>query len=568
MRFMKKLNELKSKLKSKTQKKDSHYWLKDDYNLEKRHELINKENVKKSLDENIENIRKILGKSDDLIINSLELGDKDIKAAAINIDGLQDSRGVERIFADITGEIHKTNLPASSNEEIFETIHKKISSNEEVTPETEYEKIFDKLLIGETVILIDGIDKALIFDTKSWDVRQVEEPETERTIRGSRDGFVESVKVNTALIRRRIRSPNFWIESMDIGRVTKTKVSFAYLKGLANEDLINEVRTRLQKIDTDRILESGEIEEFIMDTPYTIFPLVHKTERTDIVTSNILEGKVAIFTQGTPIVLSVPNAFDEMLQAPDDYNEIFPIGSFIRLGRQLGFLISMLLPGFYVAIFNFHTELVPTSLLLRVTAARQGVPFPKVIEVLLMEFAFELLREAGLRLPGMIGPAISIVGALILGEAAIQAGIVSPAVVIIVALTAIASFMTPSFSLSISGRILRFVIILAGATMGLFGVQFIFILVAIHLASLRSFGYPFFAPLAPLIISDWGDFLVRIPWWAKKVKPKLTTGRSPNRFKGKKQFMPSGLETRDEPYSLNEDKRNEEGNNGKQGDES
>ena len=559
-------DKLKSKLKSKTQKKDSYDWLKDDYNLEKRHELIRKEKVKKSLNENLENIRKILGKSDDLIINSLELGDKDIKAAAVNIDGLQDSRGVERIFADITGEIHKTNLPASSNKEIFETIHKRISSNEEVTPETKYEKIFDKLLIGETVILIDGIDEALIFDTKGWEVREVEEPQSERAIRGTRDGFVESMKTNTSLVRRRIRSPNLWIESMDIGRVTKTKVSFAYLKGLAGEDLINEVRERLKKIDTDRILESGEIEEFIGDSPYTLFPQLYRTERTDIATANILEGKVAIFTEGTSFVLTAPVTFIEMLQAPDDYTEIFPIGSFVRLLRHLGFLISMVVPGFYVAIFNFHTELVPTTLLLRVTAARQGLPFPIVIEILMMEFAFEMLREAGLRLPGMIGPALSIVGALILGDAAIQAGIVSPAVVIVVALTAISSFLTPAFSLSIAGRMIRIVIVLAGATMGLFGVQFVFILVAIHLCSLRSFGYPYFAPVAPLIISDWSDFVVRLPWWAQKKKPKLTAGRSPDRVKGTKEFRPSGLEDRDEPYSLEEDNSDRNSNNN-QGDE-
>ena len=218
------------------------------------------------------------------------------------------------------------------------------------------------------------------------------------------------------------------------------------------------------------------------------------------------------------------------MQAPDDYYEPLPIGSLIRLLRYVSLLISLLLPGFYVAVINFHQELLPTTLLLRITASREGVPFPVIAEVLLLDALFEILREAGVRLPAAIGPAISIVGALILGDAAIRAGMVSPAVVIVIALTAIAGFTAPAFSLGISFRILRFTYTIMGAVFGLFGVQFIILLTVMHLCSLRSFGYPYLNPLAPLIWQDMKDNLVRTWWWGMRERPKLLGQREPQRI--------------------------------------
>ena len=546
---------IKEKLSIKSKKGTTNDWLRDEVDIDERLQQIKNETLKKDLNVNLNRIKNIMGNSYDLKVRKFLLGEKELRAAIVYVNGLEDSRSIERIVADLTGEVIKTRVAVANPGQALETVFSRINSNEEVIRENKLENIFDKVLLGETLILINGVSEGSVCDTKEWEVRDVEEPESERTIRGPRDGFVESLKVNTSLVRRRIRNPNLWIETMDIGKVTRTRVGIAYLKGLAHEGLVNEVRYRLQKIDLEDVLESGYIEEYLTDTNFTVFPLIRRTERTDIVSAGILEGKVAIFTEGTSFVLVVPTKFQDMLQAPDDYYELFPIGSFLRMGRHLGFLISIFLPGFYVAIINFHPELLPSTLLLRITASRQGVPFPAVVEVYLMEFVFELLREAGLRLPGMIGPALSIVGALILGEAAIQAGIVSPAVVIIVAMTAIASFVSPTFSLSVSARLLRFIVILAGATMGLFGIQFIFLFLAIHLCSLRSFGYPYFAPVAPFIKQEWQDFLFRMPWYLQFKRPKLLAGRHPylkERQDKTRYYPPKGLEAREKPYEQSE----------------
>ncbi len=560
------LDRIKAIFKTKTENV-THDWLQDDVDIDERLSQLKTETLAKDLNANLDKIKDIMGNSYDLIIRKFLIGDKELRAALVYIDGLEDARAVERIVADLTGEVIKTRVEVNKPGQALETVFSRINSNEEVIRETNLEKIFDKILIGETLVLINGVDEGIVCDTKEWQVRAVQEPESERTIRGPRDGFIESLNVNTSLVRRRIRNPNLWIENMVIGDMTKTQVAFAYIKGLCHEDLVNEVRSRLNKINLEDILESGYIEEYLNDTPYTIFPLIHRTERTDIVSANILEGRVAIFTEGTPFVLIVPTRFDEMLQAPDDYYELFPIGSFLRMMRHLGFLISIFLPGLYVAVINFHPELVPSTLLLRITSARQGVPFPAVVEIYIMELVFEMLREAGLRLPGMIGPALSIVGALILGEAAIQAGLVSPAVVIIVAMTAISSFVTPAFSLSVTGRMIRFLVVLSGAVLGLFGIQFLFLGIVIHLCSLRSFGYPYFAPIAPMIKGSWQDLFFRMPWWYQTKRPKLTGGRYPylqtkdKEGEGKK-FIPKGLEEREDPISKNDSTRdNMSGNN-------
>ncbi|MEW6230306.1 MAG: spore germination protein, partial [Bacillota bacterium] len=279
----------------------------------------------------------------------------------------------------------------------------------------------------------------------------------------------------------------------------------------------------------DGVLESGYLEEYIEDTSFTLFPLMERTERPDRVAASLLEGRLAVFTEGTPFVLILPTQLSTLLQAPDDYYERLPIGSFIRVVRFIAFTMSVILPGFYVAVVSFHQELLPTVLLMRVTAFREGVPFPVVVEVLMMEFLFEVLREAGVRLPRAIGPAVSIVGALILGDAAIRAGLVSPAVVITVALTAIASFSAPVFSLAIAARLLRFIFIVLGGAFGLFGIQFGLLIMLTHLSALRSFGRPYLAPFAPLIARDLKDTLARVWWWRMTTRPKLDAFREPER---------------------------------------
>ncbi|HHX25255.1 MAG TPA: spore germination protein, partial [Firmicutes bacterium] len=375
---------------------------------------------------------------------------------------------------------------------------------------------------GKCGIVIDGSSETLVCDVRGFETRSIEEPQSEVVIRGPREGFTEVLRINTSLLRRRIRDPRLWIEEFTVGRVSRTQVAIVYIKGIANDKVVQEARDRITRIDIDSIQESGELEEYLEDAPFSPFPTILRTERPDRVAGALFEGRIAILTDGTPFVLIVPVTFLMFLTSPEDYYERFFIASAIRLLRYASFFIAFLLPALYVAITTFHQEMLPTPLVLAIAAQREGVPFPAVFEALLMEVAFEILREAAVRLPKIYGPAISIVGVLILGEAAVRAGLVSSAMIIVVALTAIASFVTPIFSLSIAVRLLRFPIILLGGTLGLFGVVFGFLIVGIHLSSLRSFGVPFLEPIAPVVVSDLKDALIRLPWWAMDTRPEFT----------------------------------------------
>lgn len=479
------------------------------------------------LKKNIQVIKEFTGNSYDLNIILHQAGPEKVEYAVIYIDGMTEKETVNELMHIIQVETFKTGIQGVHKNAIYETVKNRLLTGE--IKETEsLESLFESIFLGYTALIFDGTAKAILNETRGWPIRPLIEPEAETGIRGPREGFVENIRVNTSLIRRRIRTPNLWFESMLVGELTKTEVVFAYIKGLVGEEILGELRSRLGRIDIDGVLESGTVEEFIRDAPYSLFPTILRTERPDRVAAALLEGRVALFTDGTPFVLILPADFLMFLQAPDDFNEVWPIGSFIRLLRVISFLISIFLPGIYIAVLNFHTELLPTSLLLRIQQTREGVPFPAVGEMIIMEVIFEILREAGIRLPRYIGPAISIVGALILGEAAIRAGIVSPGVVIIVALTAIASFSSPSFSLAITARMLRFGVIVAGALLGLLGVQFILLILIIHLVSLRSFGYPYMAPYGPFI---WRDMNINVRgfWWRQLYRPRLLGFREPRR---------------------------------------
>ena len=317
-------------------------------------------------------------------------------------------------------------------------------------------------------------------------------------IRGSREGFIESLQVNTSLLRRIIKSPALKLQSMKIGKYTKTNVVVAYIDGLVDQTLIEEITNRLQRIEIDGILESGYIEEMIEDNPYSPFPQLLATERPDVACAHLLEGRAVILVEGTPFTLIAPISFFSLIQSHEDYYNRFMVGSLIRWLRYVFLGISLLLPSLYVAVLTFHQEMVPTALMLSVAASREAVPFPAIVEALIMEITFEALREAGVRLPKQIGSAVSIVGALVIGQASVQAGLVSAPMVIVVAITGIASFMIPRYATGIAIRMLRFPIILLAGTLGLLGIMMGIIAIVIHLCSLRSFGVPYLAPLAPL----------------------------------------------------------------------
>ncbi|MBC7326146.1 MAG: spore germination protein, partial [Moorella sp. (in: Bacteria)] len=373
---------------------------------------------------------------------------------------------------------------------------------------------------GDTVLLVDGHAAAIINGARGWEARAISDPVAEPTVRGSRESFVEDLRVNTSLLRRKIKSPHLKIEALRLGEVTNTDVAVAYIEGIVNEKLVAEVKSRLERIKIDAVLETGYIEELIEDNPFSPFPTVNHTEKPDRAAALLLEGRVTILVDGSPFVLTVPNLFVEYLQAPEDYYERFLFASAVRLIRFVSMILSLTLPSLYIAATSFHHELLPTPLLLSIAAQREAVPFPVFIEVLIMELSFEILREAGVRLPRPIGQAVSIVGALVIGEASVRAGLVAAATVIVVALTGIASF-TFFYSFSIAFRLLRFTLMVLSAALGLLGLISGLAVITIHLCSLRSFGVPYLSPMVPTTGVDLKDVVLRSPWWGMFTRPRL-----------------------------------------------
>lgn len=367
------------------------------------------------------------------------------------------------------------------------------------------------LLAANAGLLVEGLGEGLLLDLKGYQTRSVEEPMTEASIRGPRDGFTESLRINTTLLRRRIRSSRLKFEPVTVGDLSRTDCLIAYIEGLAPEALLREVRSRLGSIRIDGVLESQYIEELIEDNPLSPFPQIQDTERPDIAASSLLEGKVLILVDNTPFVLILPFTFWAGMQARDDYYDRFLYADFLRLVRFMFLLISLLLPSLYVALTTFHPKLLPLGLLISVAAAREAVPFPALIEALMMELVFEALREAGIRMPRAVGSAVNIVGALVIGQAAVQAGIVSAPMVIVVAATGIANFLIPRHAVGSSIRLIRFGLLLLGGFLGLYGIAIGLIALMIHLVNLQSFGVPYFAPMAPLIKKDVTNRILRSP---------------------------------------------------------
>ena len=470
------------------------------------------------LEANIEGIVRAFGGSSDLVVRRLRAGRSgSVAAAVVHLEGLVDKDLVAQcMIRPVT--LMTANLASPS--EVLDRLYDALLLVTDVDRIADAHEVVLAVAEGLCVVLIDSACTALACAVQGWAQRSPEEPSTEATVRGSKEGFVESLRVNTSILRRRIADPRLHIEERRLGRVTRTLVAMAYVQGIARPSIIEEVRSRLDRVDVDSIQESGQLEELIRDAPLSPFPTIARTERPDRIVGALLDGRIAIIVDGTPFVLTAPTTFMMYLTTPEDYFELFYSGTLIRLTRLLALGVSLLLPSVYIAVTTFHQEMLPTPLMLSIAAQREGIPFPAFVEALIMEIMFELVREAGLRLPRVIGPAISIVGVLVLGDAAIRAGLVSPIMVIVVSATGIASLGTPAFSLAISIRLLRFVFLALGASLGFFGIAVGVLALYAHLTALESFGVPYMSPIAPVIDSDLKDTVVRAPWWKMKQRPR------------------------------------------------
>ncbi|QTL97929.1 spore germination protein [Iocasia frigidifontis] len=510
-------------------------------------EDINNVEIKASLDKNLVYIQSIFDKASDLVVKRFQIGiNHPINVAIIYISGISEKKVInDNILKNLMVNSRKQNL----KENITTTGIRNIILNTllpvaGVTVKEHSDELIQALLKGKTILLVDNLSEGFSLSTKNEDSRG-QEPETETVVRGPKEGFTEDYNTNISLIRRRIKTPDLKFEDFVVGRVSKTDVVIAYLQGVVEQSLVEEVRERIRRIDIDIINESANIEQLIEDDPYSPFPQINNTERPDGVASALNEGRIAIIIDGTPFVLLLPSVFIHFLQSVGDYYERFLFSNAIRLLRLLAFFTALLAPSVYVAITTYHQEMIPTPLLISIVASRTGVPFPSVLEALLMEISFEALREAGLRLPRPVGQAVSIVGALVIGEAAVQAGLVSRAMVIVVALTGIASFIIPAYNMGISIRLLRFPIMFLAGSFGMFGITFAFLALLIHLSSLRSFGIPYLSPITPINLSGLKDSIFKVPEWMKNKRSTFIVKEDKKRIRSNAKPGPSNKQGED-----------------------
>lgn len=473
------------------------------------------------LADNVKYLKKRLGESGDVIFREYTLDlSEPIPVMVVFIDGLVSKEVInEFILQSLTfkGEL-KTEW-AKDRSQLLKYIKDRVLNINEVSVVSSFPELFTMVLSGETALLIEGHDEALICNTRGWEHRGIAEPQVEAVIRGPRVGFNEILRSNTAQIRRWIRDPHLTIKTMQIGKRSKTDVALVYLETVANPKIVKAIEKRLKKIDIDGVMESSFLQDMIEDKPFSLFPTIQSTERADRAVASILEGRVAVLCDNTPFVLLAPVTFWQLYHSAEDYYHRWPLAFLLRTVRYLSFLFSLYLPSVYIALSLYNPELIPFNLAVKIAATREGVPFPVFLEALLMEIAIEIIREASARLPGPLGQTIGIVGGFILGDAAVRAGLISPITTIVVALTALSSFTAPSFEVAVTMRLLRFPLMFFALVGGLYGIAIATILLLIHMSGILSFGVPYLAPVVPFSLDDLKDTFFTVPRWAMINRP-------------------------------------------------
>lgn len=442
------------------------------------------------LHKNIQTLRKIFNHNPYLIMNHHQLLDREI--VLIHFQGLSDTTALRDYM--LHSSVPNPSNTFQTSTAFFQLLKQLIAPIARGTSTSCIKKIVDAILSGNTVVLLANYDQAYIVSTEASIERSISEPPSQNVLRGPRDGFTESLQTNIVLIFQRIKNPDLCIKQKTIGTITNTNIGIVYIQDIVNEGIFNELMHRINNIKLDGILESAYIESYLLDNGYSPFPTIYHTERPDIVAAALLKGRIAIIVDKTPFVLIVPSLFQHFLQSNEDEYQSVYFSSFLRVLRYSSFWASVLLPSLFIAITCFHQEIIPTPLLMNLAAQRSSVPFPPIIEMLLMEITFEVFREAALRLPRTVANSISIVGALVIGEAAVQAGIVSSATIIIVACTAITNFIFPLYTLSFSTRLIRFGFLLCASIFGLYGVILGIMVLLLHLCGVSSFGLEYFSP--------------------------------------------------------------------------
>ena len=449
----------------------------------------------------------------DIITRNFTLiaSNKEYKAFLIYIDGMSDTKIINdfvlkplmlRSKANTFDANPEKPLPKNPFIKIRKSfnledyIYKSLLPQNDIKKKNDFNELMSDINSGNCVLFVDTLNIAFSLETKGFKARSISTPNNEVIVRGSQEAFVEVIRTNTSILRRLVNNENLVIENIDVGKLSKTKVAVCYLKNIANTDLVSEVKFRINNLDIDSLISSGQLEQLIQDNGSSL-PQMIATERPDRAVNHLFEGRVIIIVNGSPYVLIAPCVLVDFISSPEDFNLKHQYSNMLRIMRLIATFFSLLLPSLYLSISVYHQELIPTPLLFAIASSRETVPFSIFFEIILMEISFELIREAGLRVPSPIGPTIGIVGALILGEAAVSADIVSPILIIIIAITGICSFAVPDFSLSFSVRLWRFAFLLLGYIAGMLGISSGIFVGMCVLANLKSFGVPYTAPYLP-----------------------------------------------------------------------
>lgn len=465
-------------------------------------------NISSDLNKNMDYIKELFIDNSDMVYREFEF--PGFKAGLVYIDGMSNKEVLDDYVLESLMQEEKKLTD-------FKDIKDRLITVSEIKEIDDLAEGIHDILCGEALLLIDGFNEACIIGVRSWPARGISEPSGETTIRGSREGFSETIRFNTALVRRRIRDTRFRIKSESVGVRSKTDLAIMYIDDIANKHVLKELEKRIKRIDIDAILDSGYIEQLIEDDCLSPFPQVQSSERPDVVAAALYEGRIAILVDNSPFAIIVPATLPSLLQSPDDYYQRWISASIVRILRTIAIIMSITFPALYISVTSFHTSIIPTRLAYSIAASREGVPFPAFIEALIMEISFDLLLEAIVRLPRPIGATIGIVGGLIIGQSAVSAGIVSPIMIIIVSITAITEFITPNYGVTTGLRVVRVFLTIASAVIGLYGIMLGLIVILTHLIKLKSFGVPYLAPMVNPSKKDFKDLFVRLPLrWFKK----------------------------------------------------
>ncbi|HEY5563507.1 MAG TPA: spore germination protein [Clostridiaceae bacterium] len=482
-------------------------------NAEKSKENLEKEiSVSGSINDNLNFIKTAFNfeNNKDIIIREFKLQNKK-DAFIAYLDGMVDRNIINNFILRPL-----MNDPSSLNTE--DSIFERVIETNQAKKLTIQKDVIYGILTGDTAVYLDGKDYYVLCETKGFEKRAVDKPHNEAVIKGSQEAFSENLRTNITLIRKIIKNNNLTTEFLEIGDENRNLCAITYLKGIINPAIVDEVKRRINGIKTDFINGSGMLEQFIEDSPMSIIPTVLSTERPDVVASHIVEGKISIIAEGTPFAIIVPITISALLVSPEDSALRWQYGTLLRIIRIIALFLATLLPGIYIAITTYHQEMIPTELLLAIAIARENVPFPTIVEILLMEFSFELIREAGVRIPGMLGTTIGIIGVLVVGQASVQADLVSPVLIVIIATTGLANYTIPDFSFSTGIRIIRLFFIILGAFLGFYGISIGIVILLSFLVDMKSFGVPFLSISIPKTRKSFNKF-IKYPIWKQELRP-------------------------------------------------